>query len=184
VIVIYDNTRPKAYFQANRFDAAKLAVGMPVIYRQDGRTWTGQITYKGRIASNVDFSGSASDSLLGGISSVSGLGSEPMIDLEMSIDGEDLTSLTLGFSLDAEIQTATADDVLLLPAESMKKELGEYYVFVVGTDSRLKRRVFKPGIQSDLFAEVREGLQPGEKVVLNPTNDLSDGMAVRVINDV
>ncbi|HBP38660.1 MAG TPA: hypothetical protein DD640_07970 [Clostridiales bacterium] len=183
VVVIYDNTRPKAFFQANRYDSAKLAVGMPVTYRQDNQTWTGQITYKARIASNMDFGGSSGDSLLGSVSSASGLSAEPMIDLEMSLEGEGLTQLTLGFNLDAEIQTASAEDVLLLPAEAMKKELGEYYVFVIDSAGKLSRRAFVPGIQSELFAEVLSGLQAGDRVVLNPTNDLRDGMAVRVIAD-
>lgn len=183
VIVLYDNTHPKAYFQANRLDSSKLAVDMPVIYTQDGGTWSGKITYKGRIASNVSLSdGSSSDSgsLLGSMTSASGLSSEPMIDIEMSIEGKRLTDLTLGFNLDAEIQTASAENVLLLPAEAMKKELGEYFVFVVGSDNRLERRTFTPGIQSDLFAEIVSGLKAGEKVVLNPSNDLTDGMHVKV----
>ncbi len=86
VVVIYDNTRPKAFFQANRFDANRLAVAMPVTYTQDGRTWSGEITRKGSFASNVDFTGSGSANLLGGMTaSVSGLSSEPMIDLEMTL---------------------------------------------------------------------------------------------------
>ena len=179
VIVIYDNTHPKAFFQANRYDSAKLAVGMPVTYTQDNRTWQGKITYKGRIASNVSLTGNSSGSLLGSMSSSSVLSSEPMIDLEMSIEGDNLSDLTLGFNLDAEIQTASAANVLLLPAEAMKKELGEYYVFVVGADNRLVRRVFTPGIQSDLYAQVISGLQAGDRVVLNPTNNLSEGLLIK-----
>jgi HlyD family secretion protein len=184
VIVLYDNTRPKAFFQANRYDSNKIAVGMPVIYHQDGKTWYGKITYKGRIASNADLEGeNGTSSLLGDVSSVSGLSSEPVIEVEMSIEGDDLTSLTLGFNLEAEIQTASAQVVLLLPAEAMKKELGKYFVFVIGADSRLIRRVITPGIQSDTYVEIKEGLAAGEKVVLNPTNDLAEGRIVREKND-
>ncbi len=186
VIILYDNTRPKAVFQANRLDSKKLAVGMPVTYRQDDKTWQGKITYKGKIASNSSLGDSSSDSqsnLLGSMSSVSGLTAEPVIDLEMSIEGEGLTDLTLGFNLDAEIETASAKNVLLLPAEAMKKELGVYYAFVLGADNRLIRRTFTPGIQSDRYAEVLEGLQVGDKVILNPSNDLSDGLPVKEKND-
>jgi len=182
VAVIYDNTRPKAFFQANRFDASQLAVGMPVSYTQDGRAWGGEITRKGSFASNVDLTGSSSSNLLGNMtSSVSGLSSEPMIELEMSILGADLTSLTLGFTIEAEIQTASADDVLLVPAEALKKELGEYFVFVLLPDGRLQKRIIVPGIQSALYAQVLSGLSAGEKVVLSPTNDLADGLEVREV---
>lgn len=181
IVVIYDNTKPKAFFQANRYDAARLAVGMPVTYSQDGRTWGGQITFKGSFASNVSFDDSSSSGLLGSVSAVSGLSEEPVLDIEMSILGNDLTDLTLGFNIEAEIQTASAAGVLLVPAEAMKKELGEYYVYVLMPDGRLEKRSIIPGIQSDLFAEVKSGLTAGEKVVLNPTNDLSDGIAVREV---
>jgi multidrug efflux pump subunit AcrA (membrane-fusion protein) len=181
VVILYDNTHPIAFFQANRYDSAKLAIGMPVVYSQDGNYWHGQITYKGRIASGVSTSGSdASSNLMNSVSSVSGLTSDPVIDVQMSIEGDDLaTSLTLGFNLDAEIQTASASGVLLLPAEALKKELGDYYVFVVGSDNRLVRRVVIPGIQSDLYAEVKDGLTAGERVVLNPVNELHDGLLVK-----
>jgi len=182
VVVVYDNTRPKAFFQANRFDANRLAVAMPVTYAQDGRTWGGEITRKGSFASNVDLTGSGSSNLLGNMtSSVSGLTSEPMIDLEMSILGTDLTTLTLGFTIEAEIETASAADVLLVPAEALKKELGEYFVFVLMPDGRLQKRTIVPGIQSALYAQVLSGLTAGEKVVLSPTNDLTDGLEVREV---
>lgn len=182
VVVIYDNTRPKAFFQANRFDAGRLAVGMPVTYTQDGRTWGGEITRKGSFASNVDLTGSGSSNLLGNMSSsVSGLSAEPMIDLEMSILGTDLTALTLGFTIEAEIETASAAEVLLVPAEALKKELGEYFVFVLTPDGKLQKRIIVPGIQSALYAQVLSGLSAGEKVVLSPTNDLADGIEVREV---
>lgn len=182
VVVIYDNTRPKAFFQANRYDTSRLSPGMPVFYNQDGRTWNGEVTFKGSFASNVDLDGSGSSGLLGGMSSsVSGLTAEPMVDIEMSMIGPDLTSLTLGFNIEAEIETASATDVLLVPAEAMKKELGEYFVFVLLPDGHLQKRVIEPGIQSALHAEVLSGLSAGERVVLNPTNDLTDGLTVREV---
>lgn len=180
VLVLYDNVRPMAVFQANRYDSDKLAIGMPVSYYQDGRYFHGRITYKSKFATSMDLSDTSSaDTLLGSMSSVSGLSSEPMLDLEMSIEGDRLSDLTLGFNIDAEIQTASARDVLLLPAEAMKKELGAYYVFVIGDDSRLIRQEIEPGIQSDTYAQVLSGLTAGTRVVLNPTNSLSAGMLVR-----
>ena len=46
VLVLYDNARPLATFQANRFDSARLSIGMPVVYHQDGVVYHGEITYK------------------------------------------------------------------------------------------------------------------------------------------
>lgn len=189
VLVLYDNARPLATFQANRFDSARLSAGMPVVYHQDGAVYHGEITYKSKIASTIDVdAGLSSGSLFDSMASAGGLAAEPMLDFEMSLLGDHLTDLTLGFNIEAEIQTASADDVLLLPAEALKKELGEYYVYVVeydgiiGGDAHLVRKLVVPGIQSDTHAEVLSGLDAGMRIVLNPTNDLSDGMTVRDIS--
>ena len=189
VLVLYDNARPLATFQANRFDSARLSIGMPVVYHQDGVVYHGEITYKSKIASSIDVdAGLSSGSLFDNMASAGGLAAEPMLDFEMSLLGDRLTDLTLGFNIEAEIQTASAEDVLLLPAEALKKELGEYYVYVVeddgviGDESHLVRKVVVPGIQSDTHAEVLSGLEAGMRIVLNPTNDLSDGMTVRDIS--
>jgi hypothetical protein len=190
VLVLYDNARPLATFQANRFDSARLSTGMPVVYHQDGVDYHGEITYKSKIASSIDVDAAqSSSSLFDSMASAGGLAAEPMLDFEMSLLGDHLTDLTLGFNIEAEILTASADDVLLLPAEALKKELGEYYVYVVeqdmlpGGDAHLVRKVVVPGIQSDTHAEVLSGLEAGMRIVLNPTNDLTDGMVVKVARD-
>ncbi|NLM15973.1 MAG: hypothetical protein GX218_08975 [Clostridiaceae bacterium] len=180
VVVIYDNTKPKAYFQANRFDASRLRVGMPVTFRQDEDVFFGRITYKSPVATNVGFETSTSgDFWSGSVSGVGGLTTEPLLDIEMSLTGDNIDHLVLGFNIEAEIETASAQDVLLLPAEALRKELGVYFVFVLTGDGRLERREITPGIQSDLYAEVLTGLTVGERVVLSPTNNLVDGIEVR-----
>ncbi|MDW7659329.1 MAG: biotin/lipoyl-binding protein [Bacillota bacterium] len=178
VIVVFDNTRPVATYQANRYDAARLSAGMPVVYRQDGSEYYGQITYKSKFAASVDPAAASADSILGGMGSVSGLTSEPTLAIEMSIKGDRLTDLVLGFNIDAEIQTAFAQNVLLLPAEAMKRELGQYYVFAVDDDNHIQRFSVIPGIQSDTHIQVLDGLSAGMRVVLSPANDLVEGMVV------
>lgn len=178
VLVLYDNTQPIAVYQANRYDAARLAVGMPVVYRMDDTEYYGEITYKSKFAAAVDPSAASADSLFSGMASVGALTSEPTLEVNLSIKGENLTDLILGFNIDAEIQTAFAQDVLLLPAEAMKKELGQYYVFVIDQDNRIHRQPVEPGIQSDTHSQVLDGLSAGAQVVLSPANDLADGMTV------
>ncbi|NLO37626.1 MAG: biotin/lipoyl-binding protein [Clostridiaceae bacterium] len=177
VLVLYDNVRPVATYQANRYDASRLAVGMPVTYHQEGRDYYGEVSYKSRFATSVDPAGSA-DSLFGGMGGVGGLTSEPALTVDMTVRGDDLSHLVLGFNIDAEVQTAFAQNVLLLPAEAMKRELGVYYVFVLEADGRLRRQPISPGIQSDTHVEVKEGLAEGDRVVLGPANDLTDGILV------
>lgn len=181
VAVIYDHKHPKATYQANRYDASRLAVGMPVSYSQDGRDYFGEVTYKSKFATSLDPSGSETN-LLSSMGSMSSVTSEPTLTVEMSVKGTDLSALVLGFNIDAVVQTDFAEDALLLPAEAMKKELGQYFVYIVD-DGRVYKKEVIPGIQSDTHIQIIEGLTEGMRVVLSPGNDLLDGMKVKEIND-
>ncbi len=181
VLVLYDNVNPKAVFRANRIDSTRLKTGMPVTYEQDGKTFFGEITYKAKIATTGSSLGSSSSSTSGmfGGQDLTSIG-EPMLDVEMSIRGQSEDDLILGFTIDAKIQTDSASNVPCVPAEALKRELGEYFVYVVKADNTLEKRFMTPGIQSDMDAQVLEGLQIGERVVLNPSNSLVEGMEVVV----
>jgi len=181
VLVLYDNISPKAVFRANRPDSTRLKTGMSVTYEQDGKTFFGEITYKAKIASTSGSSlgsSSGSSSMFGG-QDITSIG-EPMLDIEMSIRGHDQDELILGFTIDAQIETDSAINVPCIPAEALKRELGEYFVFVVKADSTLEKRFITPGIQSDMDAQILEGLADGERVVLNPSNNLAEGIEVSV----
>ena len=182
-VIIFDNTKPKAVFQVNRFDANRLDLDMPVIYEQDGETYTGVITRKARFATNSSFRSSGASDFFGEIPGVGGFSNEPQLEIEMSIEGNRLADLILGFFIDAEIVTESAENVLLLPAEAMRRELDDYYVFVIDEEGRLIRQEFEPGIQSDMFVEVVSGLTINDRVVLNPTGALEDRMLVQERSD-
>ena len=162
IVRIYDDSTLTGFVRVNRYDAARLQEGQSVLYRQDDREYTGRIVRKGLVAKNV--------------TSTSGI--EPMIEIEMSIEGISPGELTIGFTLDAEITTAVRTDVLAIPAEALKKDKDGYYVYVV-VDGAAVRHAVTPGIQSDEDAEILSGLDEGERVVLSPSNALSEGGKVR-----
>lgn len=183
-IIIYDNTKPKAVFQVSQFDSAKLELGMKVEYIKDNinfkNSYAGKIIYKSPFVLDSSLASGGASDLLKSAGLVSALGSEPQLLIEMSLEGDSLTDITLGFLIDAEILTASASNVILLPAQSMRKELDEYYVFVVGKDNVISKKPFTPGIQSDMFVEAKSGLSAGDLVVENPTNSMKAGDKVRV----
>lgn len=179
-VTIYDNLNPKAVFKVSQFDSSRLTEGLDVEYLLSGNSYSGKVIYKSAFVPGTGFGQSDTNDFLSGIGMVTGTGSEPQLDIEMSIEGENLAGITLGFLIDAQIRTATASNVLILPAEAMKRELGEYYVFVVDEENNVRRTTFTPGIQSDMFVEIKSGLYEGQKVVLNPPNSLTDGNKVEI----
>ena len=176
---IYDNTRPQAVFFVGRFDANRIESGMPVQYDYEGQYFQGEVISKGKIAA-----GSSTNQLEGlGIFGDAGGGfsSEPQLEIKMDIRGSNLTELVTGFWIEAEIEVARAENVLLLPAEAMRRELDMYYVFLVDEQGKVSRQTFTPGIQSELYVEVKQGLSEGAHVVLSPPTSLVDGLSVRVM---
>ncbi|MHB1485640.1 MAG: efflux RND transporter periplasmic adaptor subunit [Saccharofermentanales bacterium] len=179
-IIIYDNLKPKAAFQVGQFDSARLEKGMSVDYSLNNKNYHGNITYKPRfVAVSTSGTGGAS-SLLEQAGIVSLTDQEPKLTIEMSIEGTNLSDLVPGFLIDAEIKTAFAAKVILLPAGAMRRELDEYYVFVTDQDNRLVKKNFVPGIQSDMYVQVVSGLTVNDNVVQNPTNTMAEGQKVRL----
>ncbi|MHB1453732.1 MAG: efflux RND transporter periplasmic adaptor subunit [Saccharofermentanales bacterium] len=182
-VVIYNNTIPKAVFKVSQFDSTRLEPGMKVDYTMDGKSYSGAITYKSRFVEDSSFDSGSANDLLASAGIVGSLDTDPQLIIEMSIKGDNLTDLVIGFLIDAEIETAAAGQVILLPAEAMRRELDEYYVFTVDADGLLVKKLFIPGIQSDMYVEVLSGLKAGERVVLSPAADLEAGMKVRLAGD-
>ena len=181
-VTIYDNTIPEAFFYAGRFDSGRLEVGMPVIFSYEELVFSGEIIREGKIAVSSGAGQLEGLEMLGDVTG-SSFTSEPQVEMVMSIEGEGLTDLVPGFRIESQIETATAQDVVLLPAESMRRELDRYYVFVLNDDDTVSRKYFEPGIQSELDVEVLSGLSEGDKVILSPPPELEDNMKVRVSVD-
>jgi len=70
-------------------------------------------------------------------------------------------------SCKAEIIVAYYEDALYVPVQSVIQVGGEYVVYVVNGSS-LERRKVKVGLDNNRTIHILEGLQEGEKVLLNP----------------
>lgn len=72
-------------------------------------------------------------------------------------------------------------DVVRVPVEAPRYEAGEGYVFVIdGKAGTAHRRIIKYGLADGGMIQIREGLEPGETVVVAGQERLVDGAAVHV----
>lgn len=90
---------------------------------------------------------------------------------------EDL-DLKPGFKLLMEITTSNAK-VDTLPLSAVQQEADDYYVFTV-EDGKVKRTEVTIGTVNTEKMEVTKGLSKDDKVVVNPTDELKDGMEVKL----
>lgn len=85
-----------------------------------------------------------------------------------------------GYSIDSNIITSKHENVLVVPLVATVTEDNKDYVYTVDKDSIVHKKNIKIKSYSDMSVEV-EGLAEGEKVILNPTAKVKDGVKVREI---
>jgi multidrug efflux system membrane fusion protein len=74
----------------------------------------------------------------------------------------------------------TLHDVLLIPANAVQRGNDGTYVYVLGEGDKVVQRAITLGTSEGERVVVEKGLNADEKVVVEGTDRLRDGMAVRV----
>lgn len=190
IISVYDNQNLKAVTYVGHMDARRLEKGQKVNYSLEDMEFQGEVIFIAPVAdssSSIDADLSEQmGSSFGDIGSLMGMGSlqsfdlssEPQVRVEMSIEGEDLDELIIGFAINAEVETDTKDNVLTVSAFSLLKEKGSYYLYTLEDDNTLKRCDVEIGLESALSVEVISGVKEGDLVVLSPSANLESGQIV------
>ena len=160
----------QAVFSVGKYDVLNLHVGQDVKISSVTGEFTGKIEYISPVASSSG--GLNISSLTGGSSSGAN------VTVKASIDNPD-NSIIIGFDVDVEIATEEADNAVAIPMEALCFDGSEQYVFVLDEkEQTVSRRTVTTGIASDTMYEIVSGLEPGEKIVRNPSSSLTDGAKV------
>lgn len=93
-------------------------------------------------------------------------------------DREQAGTLGDGFRLETAIATASAQDVPLVPVAALFRDRGQWAVYRL-VSGRAQLTPIETGIRSQEYAQILNGLAPGEKVILYPDRSVSDGGRVR-----
>ncbi len=84
-----------------------------------------------------------------------------------------------GMFVEARILVERREDVPVVPRDAVVERGGRRVVFVLD-GQRVAARPVKLGLGNDDIVEVREGLRPGERIVVRGLETLTDGTPVRV----
>ncbi|MCM3150563.1 efflux RND transporter periplasmic adaptor subunit [Priestia megaterium] len=98
--------------------------------------------------------------------------------VEVKVDDQDITMIKPGFKLLLEIETSSKK-ASSLPIKAVVNEDGEKYVYVV-KDKKAVRKEVKIGETTNKFIEIKSGVSSKDKVITNPTKNLTDGAEVTV----
>jgi membrane fusion protein (multidrug efflux system) len=75
--------------------------------------------------------------------------------------------------------TAVRKDALLVPQRSLVEQQGLFSLFVVDAGGKVERRNVSVGAKINRLQIITEGLQPGERVVLEGVQKLKNGMTIQ-----
>jgi multidrug efflux pump subunit AcrA (membrane-fusion protein) len=106
--------------------------------------------------------------------------SENEMVIPVDIDITEGKGIIAGVTGRAEILIARSENTLAVPIDAVFEDpaTGKKTVFILKDDNTLGAVPVEIGVESSLFVEVfSDALQDGDKVVLSPGFDLSDGLA-------
>lgn len=87
-------------------------------------------------------------------------------------------NLKPGFSVDVEVITGEAKDALMVPGDAVFEMDGKDYVFAVDDGKAVLRKV-SVGIENKDWAQILDGLDPEDTVIVDPPNELEEGVRIK-----
>jgi HlyD family secretion protein len=115
-----------------------------------------------------------------GFTKISALGVEEQrvwVIADITSPPEQWQRLGDGYRVEASFVLWQGEDVLQVPSGALFRQGGDWSVFVVA-GGEATRRVVSVGHRNASAAQVLDGLAAGERVILHPPNDVSDGVRV------
>lgn len=148
-------------------DAVKIKPGMAVLFDR----WGGEKPLQG-IVRNIEPVG---------FTKISALGVEEqrvLIIVDFTSPKEQWQRLGDGYRVDAQFMLWHEDNVLQVPASSVFRYKDGWAVFVID-DQRARLREVKIGQRNGLVAQILEGLQEGQQVIIHPSDQVEDTVRVK-----
>lgn len=158
LIELPDTRRMKVELAVHEAKIEQLELGLPATVEIEGftgRTFTGRVSRIGVMADsqnrwmNPDLK---------------------QYKTEVLLDGE-FTELKPNITARAKIQVAYLNDVLAVPVQSVFAKGHKFYVFVDDGDSVRPVEV-EPGMSSSEYVEIKQGLQPGQRIRLAVSDEM------------
>jgi len=107
-------------------------------------------------------------------------GDQTQVKIRVSVEAKEDFKLKPGYSVSMKIILVEKDKAVLVPYEAVTQRDGKDIVFSIDNEGKAIAKEIQLGLSSALFFEVISGVSAGEKLVLNPTEEINDGVRVKV----
>lgn len=160
MITLESTENVKVEISISKYDLEKIAVGQNATVTIAGNTYEGTVSKINGMAT-TNASGTA------------------VVGADIQIENPD-ENIFLGVEAKVAIDTAKAEQVLVVPIEVINSDKDGDFVYVVDNGVLVKKRIVT-GISSDNYCEIKEGLTEGEQIVTDVSTGLEEGMAVTAV---
>lgn len=160
-ITVEDLQNLQVVLDVNPYDGVSLSEGQQAYIHFAGKTFEGKVNKISPTAVKV----------------MSQTGGDSVVKVYVDILNNDGT-IKPGFKVDVDIKIGEKKDTIKIPSEAVVTDKnGNEFVYVVENGIAKQRKV-KTGLVSDLETEILEGVNVGDKVILNPSAAIKDGVKV------
>ncbi|MFT3980799.1 MAG: efflux RND transporter periplasmic adaptor subunit [Ferruginibacter sp.] len=90
----------------------------------------------------------------------------------------DKQMLKAGMSATVRVLNASGSSSIIIPYKAVTEQLGEFFVYVVGDSSKVTQRKVSLGKALEANVVVKDGLKPGEKIVVQGVQNLREGAVI------
>ncbi|MCB2298295.1 efflux RND transporter periplasmic adaptor subunit [Clostridium tagluense] len=162
VVVVQDIENVKATASLGKYDASKVKIGQEVIIKNGEKTYKGSVSFIDPAATKT----------------VGVTGSETTLAVEISILDK-APDLKIDFDVDIDILVGKAANAVKIPSEALKVEKGGKSLVYVVEKNIVHERQVTIGFQSDTEVQINKGVKKDEKVILNPSTSILEGIIVK-----
>lgn len=166
-------------------DSTDLEVRVEVLSRDGVAIVPGARVWLGQWGGNFDLEARVRWVEPAAFTKVSALGVEEQrvnVLADLTTPPDQRSTLGDGFRVEARIEKARRDDVILVPAGALFQDEDTWSTFVL-TGTTVEKRTVQPGLSNGLQTEVLSGLESNEVVVLYPGDRVEDGSPVAPIDE-
>ena len=141
-------------------DVQFVHIGDPMQVRVDaiGRSFTGKIV---RFTRDVNFE-------------------TRTMETDIDVENQDL-SISPGMYANTEMQLGHAEKVVTIPVEALVLKGNQETVYLLDAGNRIRARNVEVGLRGSRLAEIKSGLEPGDRVILGAQDKYSEGQQVSPI---
>lgn len=162
-VIVQNTENLKLVLSVGKYDADNIKLNQTAAIKNSDKEYKGKVTYIAPAAEKSQDSGSTDTTLT--------------VDVTIIDKSPDLKN---DFDVDADILLGEVKEAIKVPSEGIKTDKeGKNFVYII-KDGKAVEKEIKLGVESDTEAQIIEGLNAGEKVIINPEDTIKNGTLVQV----